>query len=312
MATLGAVGCAVTATAHSPGAVIAGCAVGGVGYMGSLLSYSIASEITPRMYRPAVQAYMSIMAVTGACLGLVGVGNVLFATGLTLFLVGMTIGGGSHPWKSGVVIGLLWIFTANLGWLAQEIGVLFEPNRFWVYQAASLPTSAIVGYISYKTKRVRELLVIGYIIFLGGVIGFSQATPGDSKASIGWTGNAIFSAIFTAKFTDRLGPYIAEAVLPLGLLPTDLPAFIGSLASGDIATLSKLHNVTPQMIGAGFAGYQRAWADSARYGWYSLMGPVVIGIVSCALLQPINEDMNNQIDAPVNGAETTKGEEEKC
>jgi len=460
MAIVGAVGCAVTASAKSPGTAIAGCTLGGVGYLGTMLSYSIPSEITPRKYRSLVQAYMSVIAVAGAALGLIGggafthnsttttnshsgswrnfywfecggylliailfaalynpparvviasktatfdvVGNILLASGLTLFLVGITSGGGAYPWKSAHVIapicigavllfafivygifgrkdGILhhelftkrnfvicliavmiegWIFTANLGWLAQEIGVLYESNvllgnaRFWVYQAVSLPTSVLVGWISYKTKRVRELLVVGYIIFLGGVIGFSEATPKDSAASIGWTalfgvgfciplllllvamqlavppeliatatalfftarsfagsiGNAIFSAIFTAKYTARLGPAVAEAVLPLGLSTANLPAFIGDLATGDIAAIMQIPGVTTEMLEVGGAALQNAWAQSVKYGWYSLIPPAAIGIISCACLQPVSADMNDQVDAPVDGPVKTEAE----
>jgi hypothetical protein len=59
-----------------------------------------------------------------------------------------------------------------------------------------------------------------------------------------------------------LGPYIADAVLPLGLSEADLPAFIGDLALGDIAGLMAIPGVNLPMIGAGGAALQRAWADS--------------------------------------------------
>lgn len=89
---------------------------------------------------------------------------------------------------------------------------------------------------------------------------------------------------------------MAEAVLPLGLPASELPAFIGGLATGDIASIVTLPGVTPTVIGTAAAALQRAWAESAAYGWYSLIPVVVIGIISCLCLKGVKEQMTDQID----------------
>ena len=99
-----------------------------------------------------------------------------------------------------------------------------------------------------------------------------------------------------------MGPAVASAVVPLGLEPAYLPDFIGNLALGNIPAVLRIPGVTPQMLGAGFTAYQKAWAESVRYGWYSLIPIVAIGAISCALLGPVKEDMDSQVDAPVDKA----------
>jgi MFS family permease len=47
LALFGAIGCAVTASAHSPQTAIVGCTLGGLGYLGTMLSYSIPSVRRP-------------------------------------------------------------------------------------------------------------------------------------------------------------------------------------------------------------------------------------------------------------------------
>lgn len=65
----------------------------------------------------------------------------------------------------------------------------------------------------------------------------------------------------------HLGPNIAAAVLPLGVPPTELEAFIGALAGNDQAALAQLPNVTPQIIGAGVHALQSTYLSSFKAVW---------------------------------------------
>lgn len=75
------------------------------------------------------------------------------------------------------------------------------------------------------------------------------------------------NAIFTAKFTENLGPKIAGAVLPLGLPASSLPAFIGDLAANNQTALTTVPGVTGQIIGAGVGGLFEAYSIGFRFVW---------------------------------------------
>lgn len=56
-------------------------------------------------------------------------------------------------------------------------------------------------------------------------------------------------------------------MLPLGLSPKLLPAFIGALAGGDTAALAQLPGVTPEIIGAGVGGLKQAYLSTFKIIW---------------------------------------------
>lgn len=77
-----------------------------------------------------------------------------------------------------------------------------------------------------------------------------------------------YSAIFNSKLNKNLPAKIAEEVIPLGLSPKVLPAFIPALANNDLEALGKIQGVTPQIIQAGAYGLRVAYKDSLRPIWY--------------------------------------------
>lgn len=90
----------------------------------------------------------------------------------------------------------------------------------------------------------------------------------------------IDTAIFNSSLSSKLGADIAAAVLPLGLPPAELPAFIGALAGQDKAALAQLPGVTPQMIGAGVHALQTAYLASFKNVWVAaavFAGVTIIG-----------------------------------
>ncbi|KIW07205.1 uncharacterized protein PV09_02070 [Verruconis gallopava] len=110
----------------------------------------------------------------------------------------------------------------------------------------------------------------------------------------------IYNAIFNSELNSKLGSNIAAAVLPLGLPPQSLEAFIGALASeASESDIAAIPGVTPQIIGAGVAALQKAFLNSFK--WVYVAAAVisaVAAIASCFLINPV-KDLNNHVDAPL-------------
>jgi hypothetical protein len=129
---------------------------------------------------------------------------------------------------------------------------------------------------------------------------------------------ALDNAIFNSTLNEKLGSGIAAAVLPLGLPPTSLEAFIGALAGqAPPAQIAAIPGVTPQIIGAGVAALKNAFLHSFK--WVYVAAAVIsavsaIGelthsrdprwhilsvlVASCFLVNPA-KDLNNHVDAPL-------------
>lgn len=74
------------------------------------------------------------------------------------------------------------------------------------------------------------------------------------------------NAIFNSTLNSKLGSGIAAAVLPLGLPPTSLEAFIGALAGeAPAAEIAAIPGVTPQIIGAGVGALKQAFLESFKW-----------------------------------------------
>lgn len=80
------------------------------------------------------------------------------------------------------------------------------------------------------------------------------------------------NAVLNSKLNSVLGHNIASAVLPLGLPPSSLGAFIGLLAAGDTASILKLPGVTPAMLGAGYHALQESFLYAFKYIWIVMAG----------------------------------------
>jgi hypothetical protein len=74
------------------------------------------------------------------------------------------------------------------------------------------------------------------------------------------------NAIFNSALNEKLGSGIAAAVMPLGLPPTSLEAFIGALAGqAPPAQIAAIPGVTPQIIGAGVGALKDAFLNSFKW-----------------------------------------------
>lgn len=66
---------------------------------------------------------------------------------------------------------------------------------------------------------------------------------------------------------NHLGDNIAQAVIPLGLNPRDVGAFIGALTAHNDAALFKIPGVTPQMAQAGGHALLDTYASGFKNVW---------------------------------------------
>jgi hypothetical protein len=110
---------------------------------------------------------------------------------------------------------------------------------------------------------------------------------------------AIYSAVVNGRITKYLPSYIAPAALRAGLPPTSLPAFIGALATNDVAALPHIPGVTPLVIDAGVAALKHAFADGIRVVFMIAAPFGALGCIGCFFLGDLKKTMNYHVDAPM-------------
>lgn len=77
---------------------------------------------------------------------------------------------------------------------------------------------------------------------------------------------------------NHLGDNIAGAVIPLGLNPKDVGAFIGAFTSHDDAALFQIPGVTPQMAGAAGHALLETYAGGFKNVWTA--GSCFVGVAA--------------------------------
>lgn len=82
------------------------------------------------------------------------------------------------------------------------------------------------------------------------------------ETSADCTDNALF-----VEQMNHLGGNIAQAVIPLGLNPQDVGAFIGAFTAKDDASLFRIPGVTPQMAQAAGGALLETYASGFKHVW---------------------------------------------
>lgn len=119
---------------------------------------------------------------------------------------------------------------------------------------------------------------------------------------------------------SKIGDNIANAVIPEGLSPDDLPGFIVALTGHNNTAVASIPGVTPEITQAGTVamlntyvqGFQHVWTAAACFVAlasigkfiplvysYQHPGHLLIGILVSAFLFDPQHEFNNHIDAPV-------------
>jgi hypothetical protein len=204
------------------------------------------------------------------------------------------------------------LLVAFILWTAGLVGQsTLQPGQF----STALGTIALVG-IGLAGPLI--LIVAGVQLSIPPLL---MATGSAAVVCMRAFGATIFTAIYDAAVNGRLNrfipTYIANAVLPLGLSPSSLGPFIGALSTQDFATLEALPGVTPRIIAAGVQALQQAFTDAIRIVF---IVAAALGVLACGLcfcLQSLQDQMNYQVDAPVESLHAkhqteAKGQAENC
>ena len=131
------------------------------------------------------------------------------------------------------------------------------------------------------------------------LIATATAVVTSSRAVAASSFTAIYGATLTSGISSKLPAYIAEAAIKAGLPATSVPAFVGAIASKDVAAIPTIPGVTPEIIGAGVAAAQQALADSFR-NIYIIAAPFgALAVIGCFFLGDLSKTMHYRIDAPM-------------
>lgn len=169
-----------------------------------------------------------------------------------------------------------------------------------------------------QTDRTTDTPVWGYPVLLGMALGMTLTTlvtvaqlctPPELIAvasgliiSVRSLGGTIGVAIYQALFVDQMNKMpanIAEAVIPLGVSPSDLPAFIGALNAHDAAALMAIPNVDESVIGAGTIALLDTYASSFQIVWIAASAFVALATVVAFFLKDPENEFNMHVDAPL-------------
>ncbi|MCJ1475734.1 hypothetical protein MMC13_004398 [Lambiella insularis] len=291
------IGAAIAPGSHSIYRLIVAQILIGIGFASTPLALTVPSEITPRKWRPLVQAFINIAAAIGATVGPLMIGALtrhnpgqgwrrfywfqmalwgatticiffgyrppkrhtsldhlpfwqkvrhldlagfaLLTVGLTFFLTGLNLGGGLYTWTNvrpltTLILGLIILFAFCVyEWKGTKTGILhhdlfrggkeygrtyaiclglifieafmlfagvvfypimtenlFEKDPFLVVArempvwVCALSTTGLWGLWSVKTKKFREPLFFGFLIFTAGIVGLATIQPQDSTRAI--------------------------------------------------------------------------------------------------------------------------------
>ncbi|KAL1845191.1 hypothetical protein VTK73DRAFT_940 [Phialemonium thermophilum] len=115
-------------------------------------------------------------------------------------------------------------------------------------------------------------------------------------------GGAIGLGVYNAMFVDkmnRLGDNVASAVLPMGLDPQDLGAFIGALTAQDDGALFRIPHVTGPMVGAAGQALLDTYASAFRDVWITASCLAAVAMILSVFLKDTSKEFNMHIDNPV-------------
>lgn len=187
----------------------------------------------------------------------------------------------------------------------------------WITVLAFLIFTAFFAAMA-KADRTTDAPVWGYTVLLGFGLGMTLtalvtvaqlSTPPELISiasglviSVRSLGGTIGIAIYTALFNDAVGRIpenVAAAVLPKGLSPDALPAFIGALSAHNETALAHVPGVNPGIIQAGAGALLDTFTTAFSHVWIAAACFVgLAAVVAVFLFDPRNE-FNNRIDATV-------------
>ncbi len=77
----------------------------------------------------------------------------------------------------------------------------------------------------------------------------------------------------------HLGHNIADAIIPLGVPPSQVGRFIGALMAHEDEALFRIEGVTPQVVGAGVKALKGTFSEAFKRVWYAAAGFVALAAI---------------------------------
>ncbi|EOA83034.1 uncharacterized protein SETTUDRAFT_156682 [Exserohilum turcica Et28A] len=171
-----------------------------------------------------------------------------------------------------------------------------------VFYRENLPAANAYGYaIIYGSGLgliLTATIVAAQMSSPADQISLSSGLPTAARSLGGAVGVAINNAIYNNSLQSKMPRFIAEAVLPLGFNPKDLPALIGALASQNPAAVAAVPGSTPAIIGAASHAVSEAYRLSFRDLWIAAACFGGFAVLLSCLVKNSKGGFTEHIDAP--------------
>lgn len=123
----------------------------------------------------------------------------------------------------------------------------------------------------------------------------------------GAVGNIVFFAIYNAKVAHFLPSGVSAAVIQANLSSADTPAFLAAFLGSDPSSAARVPGASSAVLEAAAAAVPKAYADSWRFAWYSLMPFAAVTMGFLLLLKPIKHLLTDEVAS----AFQSQGKQEK-
>ena len=131
------------------------------------------------------------------------------------------------------------------------------------------------------------------------LIATGTAVVTSTRAVAGSMFTAIFAAALTTRLSTKIPTYVAAAALKAGLPETSLRAFVGAIATQNIAALHTIPGANPAIIGAALVAVKQALADSYRVVYIIGAPFALLGTILSFFVEDLAKTMNYRVDAPM-------------
>ncbi|KAF2492735.1 MFS general substrate transporter [Lophium mytilinum] len=130
-------------------------------------------------------------------------------------------------------------------------------------------------------------------------IGTAIMISNSARSFGGSIGTVIFQQIFAHKIKEILPKKVVPAVLKAGLPQTSLPSLLEAFAAQSQALIAQVPGFTPAVYAALTKSAAKAYADSFRYIWYSLLAFACACTILSFFLESTTAMMTHEVAAQV-------------
>jgi len=212
------------------------------------------------------------------------------------FSIGAVVGGGFIVvcfifTKDAKPITIVALATIILG---SGLMAVMEPHIN--YAAWFFPTALLGLSVGLQTA------VVPLIVSLctpNAAIGAAIMISNSARSFGGSVGTVIFQQIYEHKVKQILPKKVVPAVLKAGLPQTSLPALLEAFAAQSEALIAQVPGFSPAVYSALTKSAAKAYADSFRYIWYSLLAFACACTILSFFLESTSASMTHEVAAQV-------------